>query len=208
MLHHETGRRHDRAELMRTLRYLASTTARILNVSTVAGELATARDTVTTRLATLETSFLLHSLPAHRPAEHRTPTPIRRSMRSTRRSPRGRPARVPILLRRCTARWSRPSSSTSSRPRPDGRAGYVLRHWRETARKLEVDLVIVGPDGVPTPIEVKAGRDVRPDDLAGLRRFLDTVPAARLGIVFHTGEHLLPVADRIWTVPVSALRTP
>jgi uncharacterized protein len=72
VLHHEVGGRHDRAELLRLFRYLAASTSRLLNTSTVGSELGVTRETTTNRLSSLEASFLLHLLPGHRPAEHRT----------------------------------------------------------------------------------------------------------------------------------------
>lgn len=55
------------------------------------------------------------------------------------------------------------------------------------------------------PVEVKASRDVRPDDLAGLRQFLADVPACERAVIFYAGELVLPVAERILAVPISAL---
>lgn len=74
VLYHETGKRHDRAELTRMLRYLASVSGTILNVSNVAVQLGVTRDTVVSRLSSLEASFLVDGLAAHRPSEHRSLT--------------------------------------------------------------------------------------------------------------------------------------
>ncbi len=74
MTYHEVGARHDRAELLRLFRYLAASTARLANVSTIGSELGATRSTVTARLASLDASFLLHAVAGRRPAEHRTLT--------------------------------------------------------------------------------------------------------------------------------------
>ena len=44
--------------------------------------------------------------------------------------------------------------------------------------------MLLGQDGAVVPIEVKASRDVRPDDLAGLRQFLADVPASEQAVIF------------------------
>ena len=74
VLYHEVGQRHDRAELLRMLQYVGATTSRLLNVSSVASDLGVRRETVQSRLASLDASFLVHLLPSHRLGEHRTVT--------------------------------------------------------------------------------------------------------------------------------------
>ena len=59
--------------------------------------------------------------------------------------------------------------------------------------------------GKVTAIEVKAGADVRPDDLKGLRAFLADAAVPHLGIVFYTGGMVLQLDKQIWAVPISAL---
>lgn len=152
VLYHETGRRHDRAELERTYRYLVATTARLLNVSAVSNELGAKRETIQARLATLEASFLLNVLPGHRSGEHRS----------------------------------------------------LTAHPKIHA----VDAVLTGDDGRSVAIEVKAGADVRPDDLRGLHAFLADEPDAVRGVVFYSGEQILRLDDRIWALPISALWEP
>lgn len=41
------------------------------------------------------------------------------------------------------------------------RPGRVLRRWRNTAKKMEVDLALIDADGRPISIEIKAGQDCR-----------------------------------------------
>ena len=83
----------------------------------------------------------------------------------------------------------------------------AVRHWRDTTRKLEVDAVVLHPDGSLIAVEVKAGADIRPDDLTGLRAFLADSREARRGIVFYSGAMVLQLDEKIWAVPVSALWT-
>ncbi len=83
--------------------------------------------------------------------------------------------------------------------------GPVVRHWRDMAKKLEVDAVLLQSDGQSLAVEVKAGADVRPEDLKGMRGYLASVPGATLGLVFYTGERTFQLDERIWAVPISAL---
>lgn len=205
VLYHETGRRHDRAELARTLRFLAASTARLLNVSNVANELATTRDTVISRLATLEASFLVHSVRASRPAEHRSLT-AHPKIHAVDTAIAAWAARLgddpaPGLFGAMVETFVVNELSAQA----DWSRGWTVRQWRDTSRKLEVDAVLIDSAGRPTPIEVKAGSDVRSDDLRGLRGFLDATPTAERGIVFYTGEHVLALEPRIWAVPIAAL---
>lgn len=205
VLFHEVGQRHDRAELVRLLRYLAATTARLLNVSTVASDLGAARDTIGARLATLEGGFLLHTLPAHRPGEHRTLTahPKVHAGDTAIAAWAGRLGDdPPAALYGALVETFVVNDLTAQ---ASWAAGRSVRHWRNTARKVEVDAVLIDQAGAAVPIEIKASRDVRPDDLLGLRQFLSEVPGCDLGVIFYTGDLVLPVAERIWAVPISAL---
>ncbi len=205
VLAHEVGRRHDRAELVRLLRYLAASTARLLNVSTLSSELGAARDTVSARLATLEAGFLIHSLPAHRPGEHRTLTAHPKihagdtaiAAWASRLGSDPPAALYGALVETFVVNELAAQASWT--------AGRSLRHWRHTGRKVEVDALVLDQSGAVLPVEVKASRDVRPDDLSGLHQFLTDVPTCERAVVFYTGELVLPMAERIWAVPIPAL---
>ena len=205
VVEHEIGRRHDRAELIRLFRYLAATTGRLLNVSTVASDLGTNRETVSQRIASLESSFLLHPLLAHRTSQHRTVVAHPRvhcldvgvaawAARFDDHSPAHEfGAMVETLVVNelaAQASWS---------------DDIVVRHWRNTAKKREVDCVLVHPDGRTIPVEVKAAVDVRDDDLAGLRVYRSEVSSCHLCIIFYTGNLTLQVDNGIWAVPISSL---
>ena len=208
VLYHEIGSRHDRAEMLRMFRYLAASTARIANVSTIAKELNVTRVTVNERLASLESSFLVHQLAGHRSSEHRTltahpkihATDLGLSAWAARLGDEP-PATVfgalveTFVVNELVAQadWS----------------GTVeaVRHWRDTTRKLEVDAVLVHRDGKATAIEVKAGADVRLDDLKGIRAFLADAAQPHVGIVFYSGGLVLQLDEKIWAVPMSALWT-
>jgi uncharacterized protein len=207
VLHHEVGGRHDRAELARLFRYLAASTSRLLNTSTVGSELGVTRETTTSRLSSLEASFLLHLLPGHRPAEHRT------------LSAHPKVHAIDVGLASWAARLDADPSAALfgglvetfvvnelAAQSEWGKPGLSLRHWRDTTRKLEVDAVLVDDAaGALIGVEVKASADVKADDLRGLRHFLSSVDGSTRGIVFYSGALCLQVDDNIWALPISSL---
>ena len=204
--HHEDGKRHDRAELLRTFRYLAATTSRILNVSNAASDLVARRETLNGRIATLESIFLIHLLPAHRSSEHRTLTAhpkvhvVDTALAAwAARADDDVPAELyGGLVETFVVNELVAQASWCSEP-------PAVRHWRDTTRKLEVDAVLVREDGRSIAIEVKASADVRPDDLRGLHAYLASDSAALFGIVYYSGGLVLPLGERIWALPISSL---
>ena len=57
-------------------------------------------------------------------------------------------------------------------------------------------------------VEVKASATVSSSDFKGLKRLLAATGAGfRHGIVFYTGERMLPFGDRLTAMPISALWT-
>ncbi|MGA3124701.1 MAG: hypothetical protein ABSF69_28450, partial [Polyangiaceae bacterium] len=57
-------------------------------------------------------------------------------------------------------------------------------------------------------IEAKAATVVTLSDTRGLRLLRDKLgPRFKAGIIVYTGEHTLPIDDRIWAVPISGLWT-
>ncbi len=206
VLHHEVEGRRDRSELTRTYRYLAASTSRLLNVSNVANEMGSARDTVAARVASLEASFLVHLLPGHRPTEHRTltahpkihVTDIGLGAWAARLGPDAPTHVFGSLVESFVVNELAAQASWSLEP-------VELRHWRDTTRKLEIDALALASDGRSVAFEIKAGPDVRPDDLRGLRHYLATVRGAERGVVYYTGSLTLQVDERIWAVPISSL---
>jgi uncharacterized protein len=80
-----------------------------------------------------------------------------------------------------------------------------LMHYR-TSKGVEIDFVLEAADGRVAAIEVKASSTI---DAADFRRFdrLREVLGDRFvrGVVFYTGEHVLPFGDRLEAWPVSTL---
>ncbi len=80
-----------------------------------------------------------------------------------------------------------------------------LYHLR-TDKGVEVDYVLESAQGELVGVEVKRRRMLHPEDFRGLRWLQGTLPERfRLGVVFYTGERSLPMGERLWAVPVSAL---
>lgn len=81
----------------------------------------------------------------------------------------------------------------------------ALYHWH-TANREEVDLLLERRDGGLVGIEVKASGTVGAGDFKGLRALEALTPGRFLrGIVLYTGERIVPFAERLFAVPISAL---
>lgn len=86
-----------------------------------------------------------------------------------------------------------------SQPRPQ------LFHFRTHDRK-EVDFLLQNRAGVVVGIEVKAASTVQSDDFKGLRTLAHELGKQFVrGIVFYTGDTLLPFGEQFYAVPIAAL---
>jgi len=89
-------------------------------------------------------------------------------------------------------------------------AGWSTTHveaffYRDT-EKCEVDLVIESAAGDVAAIEAKSAAVVTASDARGLLLLRDKLgPRFKSGVVVYSGEHTLPLDDRIWAVPISRL---
>lgn len=80
----------------------------------------------------------------------------------------------------------------------------ALFHWRDRNRH-EVDLV-VERDGGFVAVEIKRAREVSRRATDGIEAFRQRYPERfRRGLVLYAGRHVLPLGDRTWAVPISAL---
>ncbi len=203
---HETDRRRDRSELIRLARYLTAATGTIVNLTSLSSDLGSTRETIATRLTILEACFLVHALPAHRPSEHRVlsahpkilATDVGLAAWATRAGPNTPVHTLGNLI------------ETLAINELVAQAGWTtehvqLRHWRDTKRKVEVDALALRADGSSVAFEIKAAVDVRPDDLHGLRAYLNMVTGATHGIVLYTGTRSLQLDDHIWAHPIASL---
>jgi predicted AAA+ superfamily ATPase len=83
-----------------------------------------------------------------------------------------------------------------------------LFHYRD-AKQREIDLVLEWPDGSVVAVEVKASSSVASEDLRSLRYLRERVgDAFKAGLILNCGEHTLPFGDRIHAVPIQVLWSP
>ena len=82
-----------------------------------------------------------------------------------------------------------------------------LYFYRDTDKR-EVDLVVEAASGDVVAIEAKAAAATTASDVRGLRVLRDKLgPRFKTGVVVYSGEHTLPIEDRIWAMPISGLWT-
>ena len=81
----------------------------------------------------------------------------------------------------------------------------TFHHFRDQ-RGNEVDLVIEHASGDVVGVEVKASATPRARDAGGLSLLRDRLgDRFRCGILLHTGPETLPLANRIWAIPLAGL---
>lgn len=84
----------------------------------------------------------------------------------------------------------------------------AVGHWR-THDGDEVDLIVEDDAGRVVAVEIKAGGQVRGQDLRGLRKLRDALGEQLVaGVVLYTGPRAYTAEDRIHVVPVDRLWTP
>jgi len=80
-----------------------------------------------------------------------------------------------------------------------------LFFYRDT-EKREVDLVVESASGDVVAIEAKSAAVTTASDVRGLRVLRDKLGERfKTGVVVYSGEHTLPIEDRIWALPISGL---
>jgi hypothetical protein len=81
-----------------------------------------------------------------------------------------------------------------------------LYHYRR--ERQEVDFVLEARDGTVVAIEAKAGASLGAGDRRGLVQLRDALgDRFRAGVLMHTGADTVPLGERLWALPVSALWT-
>jgi uncharacterized protein len=79
-------------------------------------------------------------------------------------------------------------------------------HYRQESGRDEIDVVLEDDYGRVTAAEVKAAATVGTADYRALVKLRDARGDRFLcGVVFYTGPETVPLTDRIWAVPISAL---
>lgn len=81
-----------------------------------------------------------------------------------------------------------------------------LLHFRTRGGAREVDAVLERRGGQIVGVEMKAAASLSSRDFRGLEALRDERGADFVaGVVIHTGQQTLPIGDRLWALPVSAL---
>lgn len=195
------------------LRRVAAQTAGVLNVSDIARRIGVERTVVEDYLQLLEAVFLLHRLPAW------GPTLTGRVSRSPKMyvvdsglagaliglTPERVASREPRLLTEFdhlveTFVVGELLKQATWQDEP-----LHISHFR-THDGVEVDAVLEGADARITAVEVKAGGQVRPADLRGLRLLRDRLgPRFAGGVVLYLGPMAYTAEDRIHVCPLDVL---
>lgn len=80
-----------------------------------------------------------------------------------------------------------------------------IYHFRDQ-RGIKVDVVMESLAGDVTGVEAKARASIAAKDTKGLIRLRGAIgPSFKAGVVIYTGAQTVPLGDRLWAVPVSAL---
>jgi hypothetical protein len=199
---------HNLVDFRRLMRAAVLRSGNVMNQSELARDVGLPQATAHRYLDLLETSCLLHRLPAY--AVNRTKRLIKapklyfcdtglaaflaavRSGPELARSNLGGALLENLVLTDLLA-WRE-----QQLPRPE------VLYWRTTAGD-EIDLVIETPDRL-LPVEVKAASRVRQGDLKSLRVFLEQYDSlAPHGIVLYGGRAAEQLGKRIWAIPLSAV---
>ncbi len=205
------GVRGDPAKLEQLLRLLAARTSTLVNYAALGRALALDEKTVKAHIELLSQLFLLHRL-----------LPWSANLGA-------RQVKTPKLLLTDTglaAALVGVDAARYSAPDQGALAGGLFEtfvvmelvkqaSWSTTpvelyfyrdSDKREVDVVVESASGDVVAIEAKTAAATTASDLRGLRVLRDKLGERfKAGVIVYSGEHTLPVDDRIWAVPISGL---
>ncbi len=195
-------------EMPRLLRLLAAQAANELVYRNVARRLDISYETVKSYVGLLEAVFLITLLPAWRPGlggrEIHAPKVyvvdsgllVHLAGADTQRIAGDDQVTGKILENFVAMEILRLSEWARTEARP--------HHYRRG--RDEVDLVLESRSGEVVAIEIKASASIRSNDYAGLIKLRDALgDRFVIGAVIYTGAQTLPLGDRLWALPVSAL---
>ena len=201
--------------LLAMARLLMATTGSELVISRLAEGLGIDRSTAETYEPWMETTFLVHRLPAwsrnvasrvvHRPKLHVCDTGLAAAVIGKGPDALGRmndPSVGPLIESFVIAELAKQLTWSNVSAR--------LHHLRDRDG-LEVDAILEAADGRVVAVEVKAStlpraKDAKP--MATLRDRLDQVGSDfTMGVVFHTGDRRVSLGDRLVGLPVADLWT-
>jgi uncharacterized protein len=207
------GVRGDPAKLEQLLRLLAARTSTLVNYAALGRALALDEKTVKAHIELLSQLFLLHRL------------------RPWSANLGARQVKTPKLLLTDTglaAALVGVDAARYSAPDQGALAGGLFEtfvvmelvkqaSWSTTpvelyfyrdSDKREVDVVVESASGDVVAIEAKAAAATTASDVRGLRVLRDKLGERfKTGVVIYSGEHTLPIEDRIWAVPLAGLWT-
>jgi predicted AAA+ superfamily ATPase len=205
------GVRTDSSKLEQLLRLLAARTSGLVNYAALARELALDDKTIKAHAELLTQLFLLHQLrpwstnlgarQVKTPKLLLTDTGLAAALvgvDAARYSALDQGAVAGALFETFVVMELIKQATWSTTP-------VELFFYRDT-EKREVDLVIESAAGDIAAIEAKSAAIATASDARGLRLLRDKLgPRFKTGIVVYSGEHTLPIDDRIWAVPISGL---
>ncbi len=191
------------------LELAAGQTARLVNVSVIAGSLGVSRTTVADYLTLLRHVFLVEELPAWHANRlkrlvktaklHVTDTGLACALLGVEaddlRSERtllGQLLETFVVqeLRRQASGWEHEVRFSHYRDKDQQEVGIVLER---------------GPNRI-VGIEVKAAATLRDSDRRGLERLRDAAGSGfRCGVLLYDGETLVPLGDRIYAIPLRTI---
>lgn len=195
-------------EMPRLLRLLAASAANLVNYNALAGKLEIDNKTVKRYVRLLEAVFLVRILPGWRPGLGGRETA----------KPKAYIVDSGLLAHLVGADEKRVAEDdqVTGRILESFVAMEVLRlsEWSEQTPRLyhysprrgEVDLVLENRRGDLACIEVKAAASLQARDWRNLAKLRDVRGKQfKAGAVIYTGEQTIPLGDRLWAVPISAL---
>lgn len=190
------------------LRLLASQAANVLTYRRIAEGLDLNHETVKTYVGLLEQLSLIQRLPGWRPGFGSRETA----------KPKIYVVDTGILCYLLGAGESRAitDDQVTGRATENFVAMEILRHqnWANSDTRIyhyhqadrDVDLVIERSDGMVAAVEIKSSATVRSGDYKWLRYLRDKLGTRFVaGTVICTTDRTVPLGDRLWAVPISAL---
>jgi len=196
------------AEMPRVLRLLASRAANVYSARNIAKALGLAHVTVQAYTQLLETVYVVRRMPAWRPGIGSREI----------QSPKIYLVDSGLLASILGAGAERIAGDDqlTGKLLENFVAMEVARHldWAETPatqfyyrdRNEEIDIVLEANSGDIAAIEVKAGASPTARDWRPLAKLRDARGSSfRAGILLYTGEQTIPLADRLWAMPISGL---
>ena len=197
-------------QLQRLIRLLAARTATELNIADLAQTLGIPHTTMRRYVPLFDTTYIHHTVSAwsgnvsarvvKRPKLHLVDS-----------------GTAAVLLGMSADALARPTASVAGQLLETFVAGELARqltwstldarlhHWRDRDGR-QVDLILEAADGRVVGIEVKAAVDIDNKATSGLRHLREQLGDRFVaGFVIHCAERVLPLGDRLWSVPTSAL---